>query len=198
MGEDELDHDRKGSGKGKATKGGAVLSEEDQLDTEYRYWSFMEAHPAHNSLPVKAKTEAMDVLTWAWTERLLPSHRAIPAPFTQEECQELMTLIRSFGDDHDDDHGIQTRIVSRVLLRVAHWRQSYFRPNKPLPTNVGSNLSRLPITPRRPFRRVIIDFVVSCLFLGIPYIFFERTRFSSRIDEESGLRNPTPTLVIGA
>jgi hypothetical protein len=93
-----------------------------ELDTEYRYWSFMEAHPAHNSLPAKAKMEAMDVLTWAWTgklaffytntfaqafhflfflllplERLLPSHRAVPAPFTQEECQELMTLIRSFG-----------------------------------------------------------------------------------------------------
>jgi hypothetical protein len=92
-----------------------------ELDTEYRYWSFMEAHPAHNSLPAKAKLEAMDVLTWAWTgrmafflltsrpgllklslffffiERLLPSHSAVPAPFTQEECQELMTLIRSFG-----------------------------------------------------------------------------------------------------
>ena len=38
-----------------------------ELDTEYRYWSFMEAHPAHNSLPAKAKIEAMDVLTWAWT-----------------------------------------------------------------------------------------------------------------------------------
>jgi hypothetical protein len=37
-----------------------------ELDTEYRYWSFMEAH-AHNSLPAKAKMEAMDVLTWAWT-----------------------------------------------------------------------------------------------------------------------------------
>ena len=30
-------------------------------------------------------------------ERLLPSHRAVPAPFTQEECQELTALIRSFG-----------------------------------------------------------------------------------------------------
>ena len=27
----------------------------------------MEAHPAHNTLPAKAKIEAMDVLTWAWT-----------------------------------------------------------------------------------------------------------------------------------
>ena len=148
-----------------------------------------------------------------------------------------MTLIRSFGgayqtsfffttniliyemtDDHDD-HGIQTRIVSRVLLRVgqstllkklffnlahyyqcsAHWRQTYFRPNKPLPTNVGSNQSRLPIAPRKPFKWAIVDFFVSCLFLGIPYIFFERTRLSTRIvDEESGLRYATPTLVIGA
>jgi hypothetical protein len=30
-------------------------------------------------------------------ECLLPFHRAIPVPFTQEECQELMTLFRSFG-----------------------------------------------------------------------------------------------------
>ena len=148
-----------------------------------------------------------------------------------------MTLLRSFGgmycqtsrllqmylsespDDHHDDHGIQTRIVSRILLRVgqltfllkyffhffnlvhchpAHWRQTYFRPNKPLPTNVGASPSRLPIAPRKPFRQAIIDFVVSCLFLGIPYMFFERTRLSSRIDEESGLRHATPTLVIGA
>ena len=77
----------------------------------------MEAHPAHSSLPEKAKMEAMDVLTSAWTgsgsicilmplcssfhssfiERLLPSHLVVPAPFTQEESQELMTIIRSFG-----------------------------------------------------------------------------------------------------
>jgi hypothetical protein len=38
-----------------------------ELDTKYRYWSFMEAHPAHKSLPAKAKMEAMDVLMSAWT-----------------------------------------------------------------------------------------------------------------------------------
>ena len=27
----------------------------------------MENHPAHTALPVKAKSEAMDVLNWAWT-----------------------------------------------------------------------------------------------------------------------------------
>jgi hypothetical protein len=79
----------------------------------------------------------------------------------------------------------------------------YFRvgPNKPLPANVGSNQSRLPIAPHQSFKWAIIDFVVTCLFLGIPYImiFNEHTRHSSRIiDEESGLRYAIPTLVIGA
>ena len=38
-----------------------------ELDLEFRFWSFMEAHPAHNALPHKARVEALDVLTWAWT-----------------------------------------------------------------------------------------------------------------------------------
>ena len=105
MSGDEHEHEsaRKGSGKGKAKKGGAVFSEEDrefllhsltcntllngflykELDTEYRYWSFMEAHPAHNSLPAKAKIEAMDVLTWAWTGKYLFFFTHSCAPFAE-------------------------------------------------------------------------------------------------------------------
>ena len=126
-----------------------------ELDTEYRYWSFMEAHPAHNSLPVKAKVEAMDVLTWAWTGNgfkllihvsfliLFSSYRAslaIPSccscPFQSRRMprvDDAYSILRWYAlaglffsadifmyetDDHHDDHGIQTRIVSRVLLRV--------------------------------------------------------------------------------
>ena len=52
---------------------------------------------------------------------------------------------------------------------------------------------------RRPFRRAIFDFLVSCLCLGIPYLFLERGRHSSRIDEESGmLRSASPMVIIGA
>ncbi|KJA17727.1 hypothetical protein HYPSUDRAFT_146154 [Hypholoma sublateritium FD-334 SS-4] len=169
-----------------------------ELDLEFRFWSFLEAHPAHNALPHKAKVEALDVLTWAWTDRLLPSARPIPAPFSQEECQELMTLLRSFHDDHHhDDHGIQTRVVSRILLRVALWRQTYFRPNKPLPSDAGSVFNELPVR-RRPFHRTLFDFVVSCLCLGIPYLFLERTRMSTRIDHESGVLRSNPMIIIGA
>jgi len=39
----------------------------------------------------------------------------MPAPFTQDECQELNNLLRSFTADPD---GIQTRLVARILIRV--------------------------------------------------------------------------------
>ena len=110
--------------------------------------------------------------------------------------------------------GFSSKLVSQLLLlkkktfsslystwlnALVHWRQTYFRPNKPLPTNVGSNQSRLPIAPRQPFKWVIIDFFISCLFLCIPYVFFERIYLSNKIvDEESGLRDATSTLVICA
>jgi len=57
----------------------------------------MESHPAHLPVSRRAKAEALDVLTWALTDRLLPSHRAIPAPFTQDECQELRNILISFN-----------------------------------------------------------------------------------------------------
>ncbi|KAF9022699.1 hypothetical protein BDZ89DRAFT_956350 [Hymenopellis radicata] len=162
---------------------------------EYRYWSFMESHPAHETIPAHVKAEAMDVLTWAWTERLLPSQRTIPAPFSQDECQELMTLIRSFGGNAGMQGVIQTRIIARILLRVLHWRQMNFRPNKPLP-KVSSNTPPLPAR-RNPIRKVMVDFFISCLCLGIPYLFYTRSHFH-RMDEEGGIRSAGPMLIIGA
>lgn len=178
----------KGKGKEKKKKGpaGNGEGEEDQLDMEYRYWSFMEAHPSHTNLDEKAKGEALDVLSWALTDRILPSHRAIPAPFSQEECQELMTLLKSFESDNDD-HGIQTRVISRVLLRVAIWRQVYFRPSKPLPKDVRPIPYRVPGAAARrgrPFSRMVFDFVVGAMCLGIPYLFIENRRAAN--DWEDG------------
>jgi len=77
-----------------------------------RYWSFVEAHPAHAPLPPSAASEAIEILTWSHTgqqsshaplptiltriglDRLLPSSTSSP-PFTQEECHELTGLLRS-------------------------------------------------------------------------------------------------------
>jgi len=65
-------------------------------------------------------------------------------------------------------------IISTIL---AHWRQTYFRPSKPLPQDVSH--SKLPIASylqrrSRTFGGVLLEVVVSCLFLGIPYLFYQR------------------------
>ena len=39
------------------------------MDHEYLYWSFMEAHPSHAPLPYNAYSEALDALTWSYTSK---------------------------------------------------------------------------------------------------------------------------------
>ncbi|KAF8885831.1 hypothetical protein BD779DRAFT_1673540 [Infundibulicybe gibba] len=106
----------------------------DRLDTRYRYWSFMEAHPAHISLPQDAHQDAMDALNWASTSAsydLLSPHHKILAPFTWEECQRLTALLQSIAPASS----LRTRMVSRILLRVICSRQSHPCLDKPLPAD---------------------------------------------------------------
>lgn len=108
-----------------------------------------------------------------------------------------MTLLRSFDQNESGLQAVvQTRIVSRILLRVVQWRQEFFRPDQPLPTDVNTHISGLPKR-RRPFGRTLGNLVLSFLFLGIPYIYFQRIR-PHRIDEESGAYRPGPLFFIGA
>lgn len=81
----------------------------------------METHPAHTPLPYNAHTDALDALTWSYTgsyfalqspsvldrwnagysypDRVLKSRRPARPPFTQEECQELMGMLRSLASE---------------------------------------------------------------------------------------------------
>ncbi|KAI0658603.1 hypothetical protein C8Q70DRAFT_917273 [Cubamyces menziesii] len=169
------------------------FSEDDKLDMEYRYWGYLEGHPAHAPLSSETHTEAMDALKWSYTDCLLPTVRPAPPPFAPQECQELMNLLRSFDSSSRNAVIVQTRVVSRVLLRVAQWRQINYRPDKPLPRDA---IKGAPET-RIPFRRAALDFLVGCLCLGIPYIFLTRTRYHS-FDEESGLHTAGPMLMLSA
>jgi hypothetical protein len=94
---------------------------------------------------------------------------------------------------------------------TALWRQTYFRPNKPLPNDVKSNQFHMPgTTPRRSFPRAILDFCIGFICLGIPYLFLERARSfgaGGRImDDEStgggllraGGAGAGPVFVVGA
>ncbi|KAK7453487.1 hypothetical protein VKT23_011764 [Stygiomarasmius scandens] len=191
---------------------------DDVLDMEYRYWSFLESHPAHTGLPPKAHSDAMETLAWALTDRLVhPSQVQVKPPFTHEEVRELNNLLSSFGDNPDES-GVQsivhTRLVARIFMRVLHWRQIHFRPQKPLPDDVPKpaylNYLTHQIQARNQspsFFRTLLDVIVSILFLGIPFMLYSRAIHAQRLDAEYGLggvgmrsmgmRDAGPLLMIG-
>jgi len=71
-----------------------------ELDDEYRYWSYVEMHPAHVVLTRPSTQEAADALHWSYTDQLLSQHQPIQPPFSQEECQELIRLLNGAATVH--------------------------------------------------------------------------------------------------
>ncbi|ETW83756.1 hypothetical protein HETIRDRAFT_472051 [Heterobasidion irregulare TC 32-1] len=172
------------------------IPEEDRLDMESRYWSFIETHPAHMPLPPSSLAEAIDILTWSYTDRLLPSSHPTPPPFSQDECQELMGLLRSLDGPPSSptQSMVRTRVIAKILLRITAWRQGH-----PIPSRSPDGNKGVVQTPHHtPFRRSFLDFIISLLCLGLPYLFLDRSQHHV-IDTESGLRNEAgPMLIVGA
>jgi hypothetical protein len=199
---------------------GADIAEEEEgeerLDMEYRYWSYMESHPAHLTLSPVAKNQALEALAWSYTDSLLPlasTPKPIPPPFSQDECQHLMGLLRSFGEPGPGiQNAIQTRIIAKILVRVGKWKQAHFRPGKPLPSNVTTPRAYTASAHTRTggqfhLRRALADVFVTCFCFGIPYLYMERDRRVGGIDLEGRLvpgmsrfRNIAagPVLLVGA
>ncbi|KAF8886908.1 hypothetical protein BD779DRAFT_1672962 [Infundibulicybe gibba] len=141
---------------------------DDRLDAKYRYWSFMESHPAHTSLPPDAHQDAMDALHWASTNEPIRSGRSTPPPFTREECQSFAALLQSIRKRGETP--LRTHTVSKILLRVVRWRQSHFRPDKPLPVDAGHDRLRQrdhPIPVRSASAFILTIVVYACLAVAI-------------------------------
>ncbi|TCD65970.1 hypothetical protein EIP91_001962 [Steccherinum ochraceum] len=186
---------------GEAITAADHVTDDDRMDSEYRYWSFIESHPAHTPLPPNAHQEALDALKWTYTDSLLPTEQQFPPPFTPAECQELMGLLRSFDSEMEATSVVHTRLVSRILIRLVQWRQQHFRPDRALPTDMMKNHQRNDRT--HTLRRYFLDVIMSLLCLGIPYLFLGRASNTSyhRLDVEdggTGARNPGPMVMVGA
>ncbi|KAG1807296.1 uncharacterized protein BJ212DRAFT_757624 [Suillus subaureus] len=174
---------------------GIIFSgEDDRLDDEFRYWSFVETHPAHISLPPSARQEALDALHWSYTDPLLAHPQPIPPPFTQEECHKLLGHL---NDPNMRSTTTHTRMIARILLRVAHWRQTNFRPHKPLPRDVPV-MQR----PKRrvPVGRMIADILTGILCLGIPFFLVDRSDYGGHLDLEGNIVSNSggPLFLAGA
>lgn len=81
-------------------------------------------------------------------------------------------------------------------MNLAQWKQHHFRPDKPLPQVVQRGTAHR-WRRRVPIGRTVVDFLIACLCLGLPYFFADRSRHR-RVDVESGVRHAGPMLVVGA
>ncbi|KAL4076495.1 hypothetical protein J3A83DRAFT_4357484 [Scleroderma citrinum] len=150
-------------------------------------------HPAHVVLTPASRQEAADALHWSYTDRLLSHPQPIQPPFSQDECQELIRLLNDPGQQSGLSY---TRMVARILLRVAHWRQVHFRPHRPLPRDI----SHVHTANHTPILRTLLEIIMGILCLGIPFLFVDRARYSGHFDVENNTAPPSsaPLFVIGA
>ena len=82
------------------------------------------------------------------------SKRALFLGFSSELVGRLFTKRKERKESFSSS-------ITTWLSAINVLAQSYFRPHKPLPTNIDSNQSRLPKAPCQPFKWAIIDFVIS-------------------------------------
>ncbi|KAI9508967.1 hypothetical protein F5148DRAFT_821984 [Russula earlei] len=159
---------------------GELMNEDiERMESEYQYWLFVISHPVHALLPPDTVFEAIDVLTWMYTGRLVLSAYASPPPFSQEECQELLTQLRSSSHMSGKRMSlVRTRVVSTVLVRVVAWRQgrhwdSVTRQDSPKNNDVPSTgLSHLRVSFVCSFPTVSLhDYVVNLSAREVAYAF---------------------------
>ncbi|KAI6137543.1 hypothetical protein BKA82DRAFT_4335073 [Pisolithus tinctorius] len=139
---------------------------------KFQTGSYVETHPAHVVLSQGSQQEAVDILHWSYTDRLLAHPQLIQPPFSQEECQEPLRLLN------------------------AHWHQVNFRPHKPLPRDIiTAHTSR-----QTPMLRTAVEILIGILCLGIPFLFVDRARYSGHFDVEgnASMQSSAPLFVVGA
>jgi len=175
-----------------------------RLDDEYRYWSYVEMHPAHVVLTRTSTQEAADALHWSYTDRLLSHPQRIQPPFSQGECQGLngaacilhyLVISDSSSTDPGQQSGLlYTHMVARILLRLGAfffcidcteslvfilYTQHIGARSTSGCTDLYPATSVVYTLQSTSILRTVLEIVVGMLCLGIPFLFVDRARYSS-------------------
>ncbi|KAG8696854.1 hypothetical protein FRC08_006877 [Ceratobasidium sp. 394] len=158
---------------------------EFDLEMERRYWAYIETHPAHADVNPRAVQEAIELLTWHYTDRLLAEKKRgekepvnVKPPFTPEESHEVLEFLKSLSQEYSHANAIlKARTVARVHVRTAEWRLAKLQAvHDAVNLEVMSPAER--IRRRRaaanPFVGVPLRTLAGLLGLGIPYLFVEQ------------------------
>ncbi|PVG01198.1 hypothetical protein CPB86DRAFT_727887 [Serendipita vermifera] len=149
----------------------------EKLAKELAYWAFVEKHPAHERLPLKAKKDAVESLTWSYADRLLQSEQGIGPCFTQDECQSLLRILESYSSlSVENDRIIMNRLIASILTRIVKHRIASLevdRVAKLQSKDGGKDTKGRASTVPFPFRRAVLGFFSAVVCWGIPYLFLD-------------------------
>ncbi|CAG8590492.1 9182_t:CDS:10, partial [Acaulospora colombiana] len=141
----------------------------EKLAKELVYWAFVEKHPAHGRLPLKAKKDAVESLTWSYADRLLQSEQGIGPCFTQDECQSLLRILESYS------FSLFEAPIGLTHITVKHRLASLEvdRAAKSQSRDGGKDTKGRASTVPFPFRRAVFGFFSAVVCWGIPYLFLD-------------------------
>ncbi|GJJ06888.1 hypothetical protein Clacol_001084 [Clathrus columnatus] len=165
------------------------LSDAERLSLEYKYWQYMCTHPAHVSIPQSAYDEALEVLTWCYTDSVMHASPSLPypPPFRFNECTALLELIRNISNSTTSasSQTMRTRLIAQILLRYTEWRQKYITKSLPTVSNNGNGRRASSEVEHAafPFKATFQGIIKSVVCLGIPYL-FERTISTSNTNDD--------------
>ena len=192
-----------------------VVGEDAELDLEQerRYWAYLETHPAHSDVNPRAVQEAIELLTWHYTDRLLAEKKRgekeyirVNPPFTPEESHEVLEFIKSVSTDHSLSNSVlKTRTVARVHVRTAEWRLAKLHAVADavnLEVMSPSERLRRRRAAANPFVGVPLRTLASLLGLGIPYLYVdqpdEKVEDRQRLMVADASTNLMSALMLGA
>ncbi|KAG8980874.1 hypothetical protein FRB93_008901 [Tulasnella sp. JGI-2019a] len=144
--------------------------DDDAVEPHLRYWEYIQSHPAHILLPPGAAEEAIEALTWCYTELLLRTdeHDCQPnyakTPFTLKESHDLLELIKNL--DAQAAGPLQTNVIAKVHIRLAKHRQ-HTTIHHAEPTLMEPHHA----PPSAPFKNIMVKGFITLFCLGIPYLY---------------------------
>ncbi|CUA67819.1 Titin [Rhizoctonia solani] len=186
---------------------------EHDLEMERRYWAYVETHPAHTDVNPRATQEAIELLTWHYTDRFLAEKKRgekevihVQPPFTPEESQEVLEFLKSVTADYSHANAVlKTRTVARVHVRTAEWRLAKLHAVADavnLDVMSPSERQRRRRAAANPFVGIPLRTLASLLGLGIPYLYVnqpdEKVEDRQRMMVADASTNLMSALMLGA
>ncbi|KAF8897409.1 hypothetical protein BD779DRAFT_1490637 [Infundibulicybe gibba] len=135
------------------------------------YWNYLWSHPSHVKTPERAIQDAIDALTWFYTDNLISGSKSV-VPFSKTECEDLFRVVHQLPLNGDSTS--KTVFLAWLLREICSYRAA---------EHYGLHTQRFHAKkPARSHSRIfllIIGLLTNIFCFGIPHAYYAHVKFSS-------------------